>query len=165
MSVARKGAVMSAIIGGLFGWVWIIATISIPILIIWAIWGNGRWYHPVIALAVGGFCKALCREYKQQSEDLSYVASDKNYAEEWSNLSEEDKKSAVIEGFRASNESYGAGKAFVDNLILDNDQKGYFDDVVLGISLLYDQQNLQKPYQAVCPAYVMDYILDKNNQK
>ena len=65
-----------------FGWVWIIASFAIPVLILWAIFGHGRWYYPIIALVVGGFCKSLCREYKNQYENMLYDSTGKDYASE-----------------------------------------------------------------------------------
>jgi len=40
---------VSEIFGAIFGWIWIIAAISTPVLVIWAIFGEGRCCYPVIS--------------------------------------------------------------------------------------------------------------------
>ncbi len=61
-----------------FGWIWLFGLIAAPALITWAIFGAGRWYYPLISLAIGGFCKYLCREYKKQAEDMFYESTGKD---------------------------------------------------------------------------------------
>ena len=155
---SRTGSKISSAIALFFGWIWIIAFFATPILILWAIFGNGRWYYPLIALAVGGVCKSLFREYKNQSEDMFYESTGNDYASEWIALPEVDKKSAVVEAFKAIASKYHPD-ADIESLISKYESANRFDDIAREITQGYEETGLRKPYQVVCHTFLDNYFL------
>ena len=154
----KTGSNISSAIASLFGWIWIISIIAIPILILWAILGSGRWYYPLIAIAFGGFCKALCREYLKTSEEMFYESTEKDYALEWIDLPENDKKEAVVEAFKATVAKYHPD-AEVDSWVSKWEDANRFDDIVKEITEGYRDTGLKKPFQVVCHTFLDNYFL------
>ncbi len=153
----RKGAAASELIGGIFGWIWILSSLSIPVLIIWTIWGEGRWYFILIAFVLSGFFKSLCRAYKQQSEKLYYESTGMDYAKEWLDLPEEDKKQTVIESLKGTINKLDEGEN-VEDWISKLDEQGRVGDIVKEISEGYRETGLKKPYKVVCNTFIENYF-------
>jgi hypothetical protein len=154
----RTGSKVSICLGLFFGWIWIISFFAFPILILWTIFGDGKWYYALISFAVGSFCKALCREYKIQSEDMFYESTDKDYAAEWIALPEPEKRESVIQAFSEIAIKYHP-KSDIDSLIEEYARSNVFDDMVKNITDGYRETRLQKPYQIICSTYVDSVFL------
>jgi hypothetical protein len=153
----RTQASVSELIGGIFGWIWILSFVSIPVLIIWTIWGEGRWYYVIIVFIVSTFCKALCREYKKQSEDLIYESTGIDYANEWLDLSEEEKRQNVINALKRTINKLHAD-ANAKEWVSKWDEEGKVDTFVNEISKGYRETGLRRPYQVVCNKFTENYF-------
>jgi hypothetical protein len=63
----KTEAMAHELIGGIFGWAWLI---GIPVWIYFLVqWIRGihPWWYFAIAIAASAFCKAVAREYRKQS--------------------------------------------------------------------------------------------------
>ena len=69
-------------------------------MILWAIFGSGQWYYPIIVFVAGGFCKAMCRKYKKQYESLFYESTGIDFAQQWIELPDDSKKNVVIRNLK-----------------------------------------------------------------
>lgn len=147
-----------------FGWIWIIAFLATPVFILWAIFGTGRWYYPLISLAIGGLSNSLCREYKKQAEDMLYESTEKDYASEWIELPEENKKLAVIEAFKSIASKYRPD-ADINSLISKYEEANRFDDIVCEITIAYEEIGLKEPYQIVCNTFWDKLFLSLSDTK
>lgn len=151
----KSVTIASEIASGIFGWIWIISLLSFIPLVLWTIFGDGEWYYPVILLAIGSFCKSLCRKYTKQSKKLSYELTGKDYASEWIELPEQEKKLAVIEAFKEVASIYHPNDdsvpylLSVSSLVSQYEKENRFDNFVKSITQGYKETNLKKPYQIV----------------
>jgi hypothetical protein len=64
-------AMSHELLGGVFGWVWIIATLGVVVTLVWAIFGNLSLWWPIGLFAGGAFFKAVTRDYiKSRNEAM-----------------------------------------------------------------------------------------------
>jgi hypothetical protein len=62
------------LIGGLFGWVWIIASLGLVYFLAVAIFGSGTWSRVGWAFAVGAIAKWLARGFNDHKERVAFTA-------------------------------------------------------------------------------------------
>ena len=153
----RTGAIISEVIGLIFGWIWVLAIFATPLTLLWAVFGNGKWYYPVITFFVGAFCKAVAREYKNQMESLMYSSSNKDYASEWFALPFEEKKQTIVSSFKKKLREYYPN-ADIQDWVSYYDENNYFDNLVQEITEGYKETGLKKPYQVVCQTFMDNYM-------
>lgn len=155
---AKNASLLSELLAGIFGWVWITSLFATPTLLIWALFGEGKWYYPVISFAIGAFCKSLCREYKKQSEKFFYESKDKDYTPEWINILEEDKYNFVLKALKQiilkshPNEN-------VEEWVQKLEKNNQVDEIKNEITKWYKETGLRKPYHVVCKTFIENYII------
>jgi len=154
MSHARVSR-LSSIFGAFFGWVWIAATVSGIGLIGWAIFGEGVWYYPLAAFALGAFCKSLCRQYMNQAKSSAYMSTGIDYAKEWIDLPEESKYEIINEHIESFIRKYHRQNEHNATSTRDtNTLKEFADSITRG----YKETGLCKPYQEVCSEFIENYF-------
>lgn len=148
------------VLSGLIGWLWIASIVVTPLLILWAIFGNGEWYYPVISMMIGGFSKSLTRKCVTASQESYWVSTGIDYAAEWMELSKEDKENIVIESFR----NIYRPKTDMDSMIENYKEEKYFDSIINGITRVYEKSGLKKPYQVVCSTFIERWIREMDKR-
>jgi hypothetical protein len=74
-----KEAMMHELIGGIFGWIWLIGIpVWIYLLVQW-IRGVYPWYYFAIAFVASWFCKAVTRSYKSASKKALSESKNEKY--------------------------------------------------------------------------------------
>ena len=63
------------LIGGLFGWTWIIASLALVYFLIVAILGRGTWAHVGWSFGVGAIAKWLARGFNDNKERVAFTAA------------------------------------------------------------------------------------------
>lgn len=58
------------LIGGIFGWIWIIASLVAIYYFIVALFSDGSWMKFFIAMIVGVVCKGLCAGFNDTKNNL-----------------------------------------------------------------------------------------------
>ena len=61
-----KKAMWFELVGGIFGWVWIVASIGAIYFLVQAVFYNGSWVNLVSVMLTGGFCKSVLRECERR---------------------------------------------------------------------------------------------------
>ena len=146
-------------IGMFFGLICFFTLISIPVMILWAIIGNGQWYYPIIVFVVGGFCKAMCRKYKNKYESLFNESTEIDFAQQWMKLPDDSKKNVVIGELKKMAAKYNS-KIDVELWVSDWDQRGHISDIVKEITEGYEETRLKKPYEVVCHNFIETFYLN-----
>lgn len=62
------------LIGGLFGWVWLLATGAVVLFIIMALASDWSWWNVAGAVGVGAVGKWLARGFRDNQTRVAYIA-------------------------------------------------------------------------------------------
>jgi len=65
---AKTEATVHELLAGIFGWVWILATLGAVVCLFWALFGNLSWWWTVGLFLAGGFFKAVTRQYMKERD-------------------------------------------------------------------------------------------------
>ncbi len=154
----KKEAMTHELIGGIFGWAWLI---GIPIWIYFLVqWIRGvhPWWYFAIAIAASFFCKAVAREYNKVKTQALYGSTGIDYPQEWFDLPEEDKRATVMGAIVQFHKKYHPE---IDLDALETKWSGseQFDNLVNEITKGYRETDTNKPYKAICYTFIENYFM------
>ena len=70
----KSKLVILELIGGLFGWAWIIASLFVLYYIVMAVGFHGHWSKALLAFVIGAVSKWMAKGFKDNQQRVSFEA-------------------------------------------------------------------------------------------
>jgi len=112
-----------------------ISLFTISALIIWALFGEGMWYYPIVPVIIG------------------WLFAEKDYAEDWMNLSYGEKNDVAVLAFKNSMKKLSL-KTDPDWLLEVTERSGFFDFLIGEVTYHYRGNRLKMKYDAACQIFI-----------